>query len=266
MLRFFRNIRRNLLREGKMVKYFGYALGEVLLVMVGILLALQASDWVEQQQNAKAEARYVVNLKRDLELQIEEIDDQLDASNAMYESLSVVVKAFAHSGPIKVNKELIAKMSAMTDRRTFTIKDPTLTALLSTGDLDLLNNEEFKDEMIKYYQTLERTELIIQKNNDTKDNSLIPLAFGLIESLGPEGFVSAKFNGYHRIPDTFLDIDESDLQVETINTILADPKNKLTLINVIRYRHGLLFSDINLMNNAKVATNNLLTQLNKYYD
>ena len=264
MFHFFRKIRRELHAEGKLVRYFWYALGEVLLVMVGILLALQASDWVESKQNANSEARYIANLMRDLELQLEEIDNQLIASQQMYDSLSIVVKTFSKPGPIRVDKELIMRMSAMVDRRTFTVKDPTLSALLSSGDLALMQNESFKDEMIKYYQKLERMELIILKNNDTKDLTLMPKAFELIETIGPEGFKREKFTGYQRIPDTFVDFDESQLQVDTINTILESPQNKLTLINIIRYRHALLFSDINMMESAKKATNDLIMLLNGY--
>ena len=44
MIKFFRNIRQQLLGEGKTGKYLKYALGEILLVMIGILLALQVNN------------------------------------------------------------------------------------------------------------------------------------------------------------------------------------------------------------------------------
>ena len=45
MIKFFRNIRKQLLGEGKTGNYFKYAIGEILLVMIGILLALQVNNW-----------------------------------------------------------------------------------------------------------------------------------------------------------------------------------------------------------------------------
>ena len=56
MLRIFRLIRRKLIEEENARKYFWYALGEVLLVMIGILLALQVNNW-NSQRNENNETR-----------------------------------------------------------------------------------------------------------------------------------------------------------------------------------------------------------------
>ena len=54
MIKFFRHIRKSLLEQNKMGNYFKYALGEILLVMIGILLALQVSNWNEQRKQRKS--------------------------------------------------------------------------------------------------------------------------------------------------------------------------------------------------------------------
>lgn len=45
MIKLFRNIRQNLLNEGKTSKYIKYVIGEIILVVIGILIALQVSNW-----------------------------------------------------------------------------------------------------------------------------------------------------------------------------------------------------------------------------
>jgi len=45
MIKLFRNIRQNLLNEGKTTKYFKYAIGEIILVVIGILIALSINNW-----------------------------------------------------------------------------------------------------------------------------------------------------------------------------------------------------------------------------
>ena len=55
MLKLFSNIRRNLLSDNKKGKYLKYAIGEVVLVMVGILLALQVNNWNEDRKETKFE-------------------------------------------------------------------------------------------------------------------------------------------------------------------------------------------------------------------
>ena len=50
MIKFFRKIRQKLLSENKFSKYFIYALGEIILVVIGIMIALQANNWNEKRK------------------------------------------------------------------------------------------------------------------------------------------------------------------------------------------------------------------------
>jgi hypothetical protein len=74
MIKIFRNIRQNLLSEGKTSKYFKYAIGEIFLVVIGILIALQINNWNEnRKQNDNLSSIYQI-IKEDLTIDIAEID------------------------------------------------------------------------------------------------------------------------------------------------------------------------------------------------
>ena len=77
MIKFFRKIRQNLLSEGKTGKYFKYAIGEIVLVVIGILIALSINNWNESRKNLKTKINYIESFKRDLSL------DTLDLSNSI---------------------------------------------------------------------------------------------------------------------------------------------------------------------------------------
>ena len=74
MLRFFRKLRQRLFTENKFSKYLLYALGEIALVMIGILLALQVNNWNEERKQRQVEIKYFGNLKNDLLADIQRLD------------------------------------------------------------------------------------------------------------------------------------------------------------------------------------------------
>ena len=53
MINFFRKIRKQLADQNKPLKYFSYAFGEIVLVMIGILLALQVNNWNEERKDQR---------------------------------------------------------------------------------------------------------------------------------------------------------------------------------------------------------------------
>jgi len=66
MIKFFRKIRQNLLSEGKTGKYLKYAIGEIVLVVIGILIALQINTWNESRNTNNLSKTYLNNIKKDL--------------------------------------------------------------------------------------------------------------------------------------------------------------------------------------------------------
>ena len=70
MIKFFRKIRQNLLSEGKTGKYLKYAVGEILLVVIGILIALGINNWNESRKQDLEENRILEMLLKDLDMDI----------------------------------------------------------------------------------------------------------------------------------------------------------------------------------------------------
>ncbi|MBC2844056.1 DUF6090 family protein [Winogradskyella flava] len=76
MIKFFRKIRQNLLMENKTSKYFKYAIGEIILVVIGILIALQINNWNEQRKNSKQEVRLLKQLQTDISTNKNNVEEQ----------------------------------------------------------------------------------------------------------------------------------------------------------------------------------------------
>ncbi|MUP44446.1 hypothetical protein E0K83_01645 [Gramella sp. BOM4] len=79
MIKIFRNIRRRLLRENRFTRYFLYAVGEINLVVIGILIALQINNWNEAEKNRDFEREILFQISQNLEqdkLRLEEIRER----------------------------------------------------------------------------------------------------------------------------------------------------------------------------------------------
>ena len=81
MTKFFRKIRQELAAQNNMAKYLRYAIGEIVLVMVGILLALQVNNWNQERKNNSLRKSYIENLIADLKKDIENLEN-LDSTNS----------------------------------------------------------------------------------------------------------------------------------------------------------------------------------------
>ena len=88
MIKFFRRIRYDLMDNNKTGKYLKYAIGEIILVMIGILLALQVNTWNEKRKNLILEKEFKIGLKNDL---------IRDKENLEFCILNIEQKILAHS-------------------------------------------------------------------------------------------------------------------------------------------------------------------------
>ncbi|MBC2846693.1 DUF6090 family protein [Winogradskyella flava] len=109
MIKFFRKIRQNLLSEGKTGKYIKYAIGEIILVVIGILIALQINNWNENHKNKSILSNYTESLIQDLKqdtttlnivtkhivndnTHLANLTERLSSKNATIDSLKKIVR------------------------------------------------------------------------------------------------------------------------------------------------------------------------------
>ena len=78
MLHFFRSLRKKLLSDNQLTKYILYAIGEIVLVMIGILLALQVNNWNEAIKHKAKEKEFLLEIVSDLETNIQTMDRLLN--------------------------------------------------------------------------------------------------------------------------------------------------------------------------------------------
>ncbi len=102
MIKLFRNIRRNLLNEGKTSRYFKYAIGEVVLVVIGILIAVQINNWNEGRSRSNLEIVLLKQLKKELLIIYDDLIFDFDAlklgEDSHYKILDYIEKDAPYEG------------------------------------------------------------------------------------------------------------------------------------------------------------------------
>ncbi len=158
MIKFFRLIRQRLLSENRITKYLIYALGEILLVVIGILIALQINNWNQKRIDSSKETVYLTNLQQELAENTARnkglITDRMDAK---IEALELAKRYCENDLEITDTLEILNKI---TYGGVFSGGLPLGTRfyydeLLSTGGLQLIKSDSIKDETAEYYARIQ---------------------------------------------------------------------------------------------------------------
>ena len=94
MIKFFRRIRQQLLTKNKFSKYLIYAIGEIALVMVGILLALQVNNWNEERKSNLQEKALLEELQKNLQSNLDILDGYIAIHEERQLQLSAIINHF----------------------------------------------------------------------------------------------------------------------------------------------------------------------------
>ena len=261
MIKFFRHIRKSYLMENKTGKYFKYAIGEIVLVVIGILIALQINTWNEERRNRSKEQQYLNNLKQDFENQILEINSQINYEKKFLTSSQAILDAYNRSGHLLIDSLLIIKANELNDRRTFNAINPTYTELLNTGDMKILKDEGFRNKVIIHQKDLERLSEVIKLNN----SSFIDMEFGAkIRALVP--YYSEGIRELSNIDSLTYSGGISMKHVNNQLKAIASQKFEdahvvMQFLNQVATRYDYAWYHIKIMNDKKLATQALLNTL-----
>src|SRR5210317_859386 len=86
MIQFFRKIRQNMIKENKASKYMLYAIGEIVLVVIGILIALSINNWNESRIDRKLETAILKQLRSEFKSNLKQLDEKIGIRDYMMNS------------------------------------------------------------------------------------------------------------------------------------------------------------------------------------
>ena len=154
MLALFRNIRKVLLRQGKTAQYITYAIGEIILIVAGILIALQLNNWQEQRAEREKEKEVLISLKDDLQAALNELTLSKNQYGRARSSINSLLKHMADDLPYH---DSVASHFFNTTLYwgTSDLNNATYETLKAIG-LDLITNPELRQKLPQIFEEHDR--------------------------------------------------------------------------------------------------------------
>jgi hypothetical protein len=162
------------MNQNKTSKYFKYAIGEIVLVVIGILIALQINNWNENRKEALEESSILQNLHDEFS-ENKKIYDQNLAKTEDAKQLGYTVMKLMGQPEEQLKKQNIDSILYMAiEPGEFRPSENTINDLIQSGRLKLLTNKTLKVQLYNWQSSLKDVKNAFERVELKIDNELIP--------------------------------------------------------------------------------------------
>lgn len=153
MLKLLRRVRQKFVDEGNLKRYLFYAIGEIFLVMIGILLALQVSNWNQQKIDDQKELKALTDLNKEFKLNFKRIRTKQNSRLSIVPTLDKYIQLIATG---KADYQAFKDLHS--SQMLFGMTNPSngvIDALISSGEIALISNDLLKYLLADWKNQLE---------------------------------------------------------------------------------------------------------------
>ena len=233
MLKFFRRIRQSLLSENKFSKYLLYAIGEIILVVIGILIALQINNWNAQRQLDKEEQKMLKILTSEFQYNQNELNRNIEKATRLKNRADSLLLLFQQPKELADSNRLRYLTGSLSAYSTFDPSNGALTNLISSGALNLIKNDSLRITLSKWFgevQDVKEDEVRLMNFGDThleplrlefsnykRESAFDRNIFDLINNPKFENIVARMSRGANYIIENYKSLG---LEIDKITTLL----------------------------------------------
>lgn len=154
MIKFFRKIRQRLLTENKFGKYLLYAIGEIILVVIGILIALSINNWNEEGENRIKENGILKELNKDFASNKKQFDTIKSNYILALESIEKIISFY----PYEKNRIPIDSFYKYRHKAfktyTFNPSNGTVESIISSSTFEIIQNDTLRNYLLSWKDIL----------------------------------------------------------------------------------------------------------------
>jgi len=220
MIKFFRHIRMNMMSEGKTGKYMKYAIGEIILVVIGILIALSINNWNELRKSKNNTRSILMAIKAENTINIKDLDLKIKDSEHVLGNLVLLLE---NLGPDYMEKDEDVIDSVFFEGLSITLFDPNKASfenLINSGNIKYIVNDSLHDMLLEWSSKLDDILKAEARNLQTFKTFVIPHFYDKISLVK----IDRKFddNTKHLPPSAFPFDNRSALNSMKTENIIED--------------------------------------------
>ena len=185
MIKFFRKIRQNLLMENKTGKYFKYAIGEIILVVIGILIALQVSNWNQERKDRISERKLLDNIHRDFVHNKVDFDSLKAIHYRALEGLEKLVTLFP-LGNDSLKYAAYKKYNLQIQGMTYDPYSSSIESVVNSNALQLIQDENLQKYLVSWKDVFRDYKEDENNYNDYLKNFFWPYYTDVFDSTGKD--------------------------------------------------------------------------------
>ena len=167
MIKFFRKIRQGLLTENKFGKYLIYAIGEIVLIAIGILIALSLNNWNENRKVRIKEVTFLDKLTKEINEDIIRLNRNDSIVAIQVSQSKKALKLFHLAKTVKDIIRVDSLFSFQWDNLYINVS--TYDEMINTGNFYTLKNKSLQKRIVNYYNSVKGDQIYIQLVNETSE-------------------------------------------------------------------------------------------------
>jgi hypothetical protein len=149
MINFFRKIRKQLADDNKPLKYMRYAIGEIVLVVIGILIALSINNWNEKQKLKKIEIKILKEMKLAINDDIERLNYNIKTYNSVKRAIEIIIEQLPLETPTSDSLQYAFQQSLFNNK---VLPNTGAYETLKAKGIDLISNDSLRIQIIDVYE------------------------------------------------------------------------------------------------------------------
>jgi len=174
MIKIFRKIRYNLMEKNKTRKYLKYAIGEIILVVIGILIALSLNNWKEDLDNHGEEMRILSGLKQEFEMNLMEVNRNIKLNTSALKWTEALLVQIRTEDPFNKPRYVDNLLYKVSMSGSFDAQTGLINEVISSGKLSYIKDPDLRNRLTSVSGILDNAEEDYEIRMDYYMEQVIP--------------------------------------------------------------------------------------------